>query len=221
LKIATRIGVLALIASLVAAVALSASADEGTPDPDPSDPTAQTTDTLDGPSVVVIETERVSAAKAAADAAMGARSRTSAASGKGKIRHHVVAKNEGGSGGSPSATGCRKVRLDNKKFDYLGIDHLYTYTTWTEWCWNRSAKSVSSVSTGYSVYIDNSGIGWEGQVNLDKHFYASSTTSNSGYFHYRQGGFVNDFGPWTWGHSYPENTIRSHSDGTWTWATTD
>jgi hypothetical protein len=130
-------------------------------------------------------------------------------------------KTETGSGGSSSASGCRKVTLTNKKYDYSGIDHLYTYTTWTSWCWNRSSKTISGVSTGSSFYIDNGGIGWEGQTGHSEYFYAWNTGSKSGYYHMRKGGFVNDFGPWTWGHSYPVNIIRSHSDGTRTWRTED
>lgn len=209
-----------IVATLLLFGASAAVADETEVDPDPTDPTAQTADPLNGPIVTEVIAEPISLEAAAASKAVDANS-ARGLKGSGKIRPHILAKTENGSGGSPSASGCIRVTVSNKKYDYSGIDHLYTYFTWTDWCWNRSQKRVYNVATGTDFYIDNAGIGWEGNTGSDKYFYAWSTTSNSGYYHMHKGGFVNDFGPWTWGHSYPVNIIRSHSDGTWTWETSD
>jgi hypothetical protein len=135
----------------------------------------------------------------------------------------VLAKTESGSGGSSSASGCRTVTLDNRKYSITGIDHMYTYTTTTHWCWNRSSKTVSSVTRDWDFYIDNDTVYWRGQVDLDADFYAwSSGYSRSGYIHARKGEFENCiFKYGCTGTSYPKNIIRSHSDGTWTWWTDD
>lgn len=128
-----------------------------------------------------------------------------------------------GSGGSSSPSGCRKVTLKNRKYSLTGIDHMYTYTIKTKWCWNRGKGSISDVKTDWSMYIDNDTGYWRGQTRLRRMFYAwSSGKPRSGYRHDRQGEFENcilKYG--CTGTSYPRNIIRAHSNGTWTWWTDD
>lgn len=186
-------------------------------DPDPTDPSAGTQDSLEGPNVVEVEEVYLN------PTTMQPLRRQPVAVGHAgsRLPSHARKSNESGSVGSSTASGCKTATVTNKKYSYSGTDHLYSYITKTSWCWNRSAKSVSSVSTDWDFYCDNGHIKWDGEANRDTYHYNWNGTWNSGYYHWRKGAFTNDFGPWTWGHSYPTNTIRSHSDGTWTWATTD
>lgn len=126
---------------------------------------------------------------------------------------------ESGSGGKPSASGCIKVTVNNYERSLFGAT-LFGYHTWTSWCWNRAAYSVSNITTGF--YLSDVDVTWEwaGEVTRDLRFYPwAQGHSNSGYWNYRMGHFRQCW-PWTCVHKYPSNTLRSHSDGTWTWSTT-
>lgn len=127
-----------------------------------------------------------------------------------------------GSGGSSSASGCRKAIVKNRGESITG-DLVYKYNTWTQWCWNRSDRAITSVRTG--EYLSNvaSTMYYRGIVGQDERFYAwRSGFNKSGHWHERQvqmencvlryGCISND---------YPRNVIRAHSDGTYTWAAHD
>lgn len=127
---------------------------------------------------------------------------------------------ESGSGGTSSPSGCRKVTVHNYTRSLIFHTIIFGYHTWTSWCWQRSAYSVSGVSTNYYVSDLDPTIDWVGEASHDLRYYAwTSGKASSGYWHYRMGHFQQCY-PWSCANLYPSNTLRSHSDGTWTWATT-
>lgn len=124
-----------------------------------------------------------------------------------------------GSGGTSSASGCRRVTVRNEKESTFGST-LYWFNTWTEWCWNRTTKVVSSVSTGWSINDVDSLQVWHGVVNDQRYFYSwQAGASKSGYYHYKQGHFENCFLVACGANTYPSNTLRSFANGTWSWST--
>lgn len=131
-----------------------------------------------------------------------------------------VSANASGSGGSSSASGCTKVTVHNEAETLLGFTAYY-FDTWTRWCWTRSTARVYDVTHGWDIHSVDSQQYWKGIVNKETHLYDwKSGDSDSGYYHMRQGQFENcvlKYG--CIGTTYPKNIIRSHSDGTWTWAT--
>jgi hypothetical protein len=131
-----------------------------------------------------------------------------------------VGLDESGSGGTSSPSGCIKVTVHNYEKSAVFHTTLFGYHTWTSWCWNRAGHSVSSVATGYYISDLDWSISWEGEASRDLRYYAwTGGYAHSGYWHYRMGHFQQCY-PWTCVNIYPSNTLRSHSDGTWTWATT-
>ena len=124
-----------------------------------------------------------------------------------------------GTGGQSSSSGCRRVTVNNEKESTFG-GTLYWFHTWTEWCWNRTNSTISSVRTGwYNTDVDWAQE-WRGLTNDQRYFYAwISGKSTSGYYHYKQGHFVNCAGPICGANTYPTNTLRSYSNGTWSWTT--
>lgn len=124
-----------------------------------------------------------------------------------------------GTGGASSASGCRRVTVNNEKESTFGAT-LYYFHTWTNWCWNRTNKTVSSVTTGWSLSQVDWAQEWRGVINDTRYFYAwQSGASKSGYFHEKIGHFVNCLGPVCGAQTYPKNTLRSYSNGTWSWNT--
>lgn len=121
-----------------------------------------------------------------------------------------------GSEGSSTANGCKTATVRKVERSTLGT-LLYTYKTWTSWCWIRSSSFIYQVSNDWDYINDDMCWSWQGQVNKDMNFYNWSGGPQSGYLHRRkghvQGGclFANN--------KYPENYIRAHSNGTWTWDT--
>ena len=133
-----------------------------------------------------------------------------------------VAAMSSGSGGTSSASGCRKVTVNHEAETVLGFT-AYWFKTWTNWCWNRSTQVVSSVSTNWYITDVDSQQYWRGIVNDEFLFYDYSTNDGhprSAYKHYRQGRFENcvlKYG--CIGTTYPANTLRSYYNGTWAWET--
>ncbi len=128
---------------------------------------------------------------------------------------------EEGTGGSSSASGCQKVTVHNTGHNLLG-SVAYRFNTWTYWCWNRANYNVSNVSTGWTIdSVDGCCYQWNGIINHNKQFFAwKSGHSHSGYIHFEQGSFTNSaFKVGYVGNSYPEDHLRSRSNGTWYWAT--
>jgi hypothetical protein len=132
-----------------------------------------------------------------------------------------VAKSSG-SGGSSSASGCRKVTVKNKSETVLGIT-VYHFNTWTRWCWTRSAGVVRDVTSGWFISDVDSQYYWKGITNKELGFYDYSTNDAhpvSAYKNYRQGQFENCVLRYVCiGAEYPANTLRSYSNGIWVWKT--
>lgn len=127
-----------------------------------------------------------------------------------------------GSGGTSSASGCRKVTVRNEKETLLGKT-AYWFNTWTYWCWNRADRTVANVRTGSYLNDVDSLYNWRGLIidNTD-HFSWCSGYSESGYHHEKQGHFENcvvKYGCIS--NSYPYNLLYSYSNGTFTWHTRD
>ena len=114
--------------------------------------------------------------------------------------------------------------MKNRKYSVTGIDHMYTYTTWTRWCWNRTRGRITSPSMGWSIYIDNDSVYWRGQTAASRSYWYQwrAGYANSGHVQDRQGEFENCYlKVGCTGTSYPRNILRAHSNGTWTWWTDD
>ena len=127
-----------------------------------------------------------------------------------------------GNGGTSSASGCVRVTVNNEYETATGST-AYWFHTWTNWCWTRSTKTISSVSTGSYV----SGVNWpyvyQGVISDTTEFYSwYAGHPNSGFIHDKQARFDNcivSLG--CYASSYPRNELYSHSDGTWSWSTSD
>lgn len=128
-----------------------------------------------------------------------------------------------GSGGTSSASGCKKVTVHNKRDSYFGA-LMYTWDTWTSWCWTRSTQNIYNVSTGQRFYPDTTTIDWHGVVDSEKIFYDYSTNNGyprSAYKNWQQAKVSNVVMGATVGTIYPENLIRSYYNGTWVWSTVE
>ena len=127
-----------------------------------------------------------------------------------------------GSGGSSSASGCRKATVKNRGESITGT-LVYKYNTWTEWCWNRADHAVTTVKTGQYLSDVASTMYYRGLTGQDERFYAwRSGFNKSGHWHERQAHFENCVVRYGCISSdYPRNVIRAHSDGTYTWAAFD
>jgi hypothetical protein len=93
-----------------------------------------------------------------------------------------------GAGGSSTATGCRKVTVNNEHENLLGSTGFW-FRTFTEWCWTRSTQTVSGVATGWRFDEADWTYQWDGIINTDTRFYDFSTDDGhpkSAYLHYRQ-----------------------------------
>jgi hypothetical protein len=135
------------------------------------------------------------------------------------LRDSVVTTLSSGAGGTATASGCKAVTLTNSGYSAVFGVVLFRHVTVTSWCWNRAAKSMSSIGVSYRLEDVSSTMYWRGEVNRDTGFYSwTSGYPTSGYHHYRQGSFENCvlkygcIGIW-----YPSNDLRGHSDGTWTY----
>ena len=125
-----------------------------------------------------------------------------------------------GHGGSSSSSGCRTVTVRNEEEDIAGFT-AYWFNTWTRWCWNRSAKTISDVSSGWYLEDVDPFYVWRGMIVDSTEFYSwYSGYPTSGYRHEKQGHFENCV-PYIGciGNYYPRNVLWSHSNGTWSWST--
>lgn len=127
----------------------------------------------------------------------------------------------GGHGGSSSSTGCVKVTVRNEKeSDILG-ETVFWFNTWTRWCWNRAAKTINGVSTGWYIEDIDPLYTWKGLIVDNTEYYSwYSGYPKSGYKHEKQGHFQWCI-TWACGNVYPRNVLWSHSNGTWSWSTSD
>jgi hypothetical protein len=138
-------------------------------------------------------------------------------------RHLAVWPTAGsGTGGTSSATGCRKVTVNNEHENLLGSTGFW-FRTYTEWCWTRSSQVVRDVATGWRFDEADWTYQWGGFINSELRFYDFSADDghpNSAYLHYRQAKVDNcpvKIG--CTGAVYPANTLRSYYNGTWAWQT--
>lgn len=125
----------------------------------------------------------------------------------------------GGKGGKSTASGCRKVTVSNRARTTLGKT-AYRYNTWTRWCWTRSAQRIHrGVTYGWSISSVDPFQYWRGQVRKSTTFYDAGPNNHrprSAFRHYRQGRFENcvvKYGCIQT--SYPANSLRSYSNGTY------
>lgn len=133
-----------------------------------------------------------------------------------------VSGKESGSGGTSSASGCRRLTVSNRKRTALGLT-AFRFVTWTEWCWTRSTQTVRVVKKGHRLEDVDPLFSWQGITAKEFLFYDYGTNDGhpkSAYKHYRQGHFENCVGP-VCQSFYPENTLRSYYNGTWAWSTDD
>jgi hypothetical protein len=132
----------------------------------------------------------------------------------------AVAMADSGTGGSSSASGCKKVTLNNEGETLLGFT-AYRFHTWASWCWRRSTQTVYDVKTGWFLSDVDSFQVWRGMVNREFVFYDYSVNDGhprSAYKHYRQGHFENCVPKvGCLSNTYPTNTLRSYYNGTFAW----
>jgi hypothetical protein len=125
-----------------------------------------------------------------------------------------------GSGGSSSASGCRKVTVHNRRSSYLGA-LMFTWDTWTNWCWTRSTQTIYNVSHGQRFYPDTTFIDWQGVIDSEYGFYDYSTNDGhprSAYKNWQQAKVTNVLLGATVGTIYPVNLIRTYYNGTYVWS---
>lgn len=130
-----------------------------------------------------------------------------------------------GSGGSTSASGCRRVTVNNEGVSPNLGTTVFWFRTWTRWCWTRSTQTVYDVSSGWTIDDVAPFTYWRGINNKELGFYDYSTNDGhprSAYKNYRQGSFENcPLKIGCVGMRYPSNTLRSYYNGTWAWNTTE
>ena len=129
-----------------------------------------------------------------------------------------VTRASSSSGGVSRASGCTKVTIRNRARTLLGHT-AYRYNIWTSWCWNRSARTVSSVRADwYLSDVDGNFIYREELVRRTSHFSWLYGHPSSGYEHARQARIENCvFKYGCISSTYPHNVLYSYSDGTYRW----
>lgn len=127
-----------------------------------------------------------------------------------------------GAGGSSTSSGCLKATVHNRGESITGRT-VYNYNTWTEWCWNRADRVITSVKTGEYLSDVASTMYYRGVISKDERFYAwKSDFNKSGHWHERQSHWENCVAKYGCISSdYPRNIVRAHSDGTYSWASYD
>lgn len=129
-------------------------------------------------------------------------------------------RSNSGDGGSSSASGCRRVTVSNEKESLLGFT-LFWFHTWTSWCWDRNARTISSVSTGWYLSGVDGTRQWNSMIVDNTRYYQwIPGYSTSGYEHQKQG-HLQSCPSGCIINNYPQNWLWSHSDGTWSWETDD
>lgn len=99
---------------------------------------------------------------------------------------------------------------------------MYTWQTWTDWCWTRSNQKITRATNGSKFIPDNDFLDWSGTVDSEIGYYDYSTNDGhprSAYKHWRQAKVANVVLGATTGTIYPENLLRSYYNGTWVWST--
>jgi hypothetical protein len=141
-------------------------------------------------------------------------------SANSKLDGRRVVAQAGGTGGTSSASGCMKLTVHNAQNSITGAFLLFTYHTWTRWCWTRSTQNIYDVTTGWDWVEDDPTVGWEGEVNREIIFYDYSTNDGhprSAHKHWRKAKVSQCSFLCTY--FYPANLIRAYYNGTWVWET--
>jgi hypothetical protein len=147
---------------------------------------------------------------------------TAPGSGKSGAKTGGVVAMASGNGGDSTASGCRRVTVNNEYETLLGFTAYY-FHTWTRWCWTRSTQNVYDVTSGWTISDVDATEYWRGIVNTELGLYDYSVNDGhprSAYKNYRQGHFENcviKYGCIS--NTYPANTLRSYYNGTWAWST--
>lgn len=135
----------------------------------------------------------------------------------------VATSRGGGSEGSSTRSGCRRVTTKNEYETALGRTAFY-FNQVTHWCWDRDARRVSNVSLGYYLEKVDPLYVYRGHTSHNRYFYEyRSGYKNSGYISDRQARMENCVptpqGQVCLGSLYPRNITRAHDNGTWSWNT--
>ena len=129
----------------------------------------------------------------------------------------------GGSGGSSTRSGCRRVTVKNEYETALGATAYY-FNQVTRWCWDRDARRVQDVSLGYYLEDVDPLFIYRGHTSHNRYFYEyRAGYKDSGYISDRQARMENCVptpnGQVCLGSRYPRNITRAHDNGTWSWNT--
>ena len=129
----------------------------------------------------------------------------------------------GGSQGSSTASGCRRVTTKNEYETALGRTAFY-FNQVTYWCWDRADHEVRNVSLGYYLEDVDPLYVYRGHTSHNRYFYEyRQGYKNSGYISDRQARMENCVptpnGQVCLGSVYPRNITRAHDNGTWSWNT--
>jgi hypothetical protein len=141
----------------------------------------------------------------------------------GVIPEGVPSDDGGGSGGTSTRSGCRRVTVKNEYETALGATAYY-FNQVTRWCWDRDARRVQDVSLGYYLEDVDPLFIYRGHTSHNRYFYEyRAGYKNSGYISDRQARFENcvptPSGQVCLGSTYPRNITRAHDNGTWSWNT--
>lgn len=203
-----RLRICALVLPLVAAVLVPqgpVQAVDPAPTPEPLTYTTTVTETTYGAFGKVTGTQSYTTASAS-----GGVPETSA----------TTAVTAASTGGTSTASGCKKVSVGKLGYSYLG-KHVWSFVNWTRWCWTRSTQVVYNVTSGYLFEILDSQYKWSGISQTVKEFYDYSTNDGhpkSAYKNLRTAHIENcvlKYG--CIGDIYPSVLIRSYYNGTYVW----
>lgn len=138
-----------------------------------------------------------------------------------EVEGTATTSSDAGSGGSSSASGCRRVEVTNTLRTSVTHSVAYRYITWLRWCWNRSA----GITDGFQYDFHLKDVAWT-------FYYRGNVTKTGIYYEYRRGYSKSGFRyhrqdrvencVFRYGcisNTYPSNVIRGHSDGTYSWWT--
>jgi hypothetical protein len=130
---------------------------------------------------------------------------------------HGAAKTGPISGGTPSASGCHRVEVENTAHNLLGST-AYTLHTWTDTCWNRAAGTTRATTNDYSLSADSQHQWAAGWLIFDGLYYdygPNNRQPNSA-FRFRAQKRIDNclLKIGCVASHYPINIIRTYKDGT-------
>jgi hypothetical protein len=120
-------------------------------------------------------------------------------------------------GGTPSASGCHRVEVENTARDVVGTK-AYTLLTWTDTCWNRAAGTATAKANDYRLSADSQHQWANGWLVYDGLYYDYGPNNNQPYsaFRFRAQKRIDNclIKVGCIGSHYPINIIRTYKDGT-------